>query len=103
KGTDFGIRHARGELTLPDEDLSADMYEYAIDELAAHGYAQYEVSNFARPGRQSRHNSIYWRNEPYAGFGVSAASYVDGARWTNLAGIRRYCAAVGAGKPLAEA
>jgi oxygen-independent coproporphyrinogen III oxidase len=102
KGTDFGIRFARGELVVPDEDLSADMYEFAMDELARHGYEQYEISNFARPGRRCAHNAIYWRNEPYLGFGVSAASYRAGRRWTNVASLRRYAERVAAGEPCAD-
>jgi oxygen-independent coproporphyrinogen-3 oxidase len=98
KGTEFGIRHARGELTLPDEDLSADMYEFAIDTLAAHGYEQYEVSNFARPGRRSLHNQVYWWNEPYVGFGVSAASFRDGVRWMNVQSLRRYASLMAEGR-----
>jgi len=90
KGTEFGMRSARGELPLPDEDLSADMYELAIDTAAEAGFEQYEVSSFARPGFRSRHNSIYWTNDPYVGFGVSAASYCRGVRWTNIAAIERY-------------
>lgn len=96
KGTDFGIRFARGELVVPDEDLSADMYEFAMDEMARHGYEQYEISNFARAGRRCAHNAIYWRNEPYLGFGVSAASYRAGRRWTNVASLRRYAERVAA-------
>lgn len=90
KGTLFGRWHAAGQLILPDEDLSADMYEHALDRLASAGYEQYEISNWALPGHHCRHNLRYWRNAPYLGFGVSAASYVDGARRTNLADWRAY-------------
>jgi oxygen-independent coproporphyrinogen-3 oxidase len=99
KGTEFGIRFARGELAVPDGDLAADMYEFALDAMAASGYEQYEVSNFARPGKRCAHNQIYWRNEPYLGFGVSAASFWRGSRWTNVAGQRRYAELVAAGQP----
>jgi len=90
KGTLFGRWHAAGKLLLPDEDLSADMYEHALDRLAEAGYEQYEISNWAVPGHRCRHNLRYWRNEPSLGFGVSAASYVDGVRWTNLADWNAY-------------
>lgn len=90
KGTLFGSWQASGQLLLPDEDLSADMYEHAIDRLAEAGFDQYEISSWARPGHRCRHNLRYWRNEAYLGFGVSAASYVDGARRTNLADWREY-------------
>ena len=89
-GTEFGNRHARGELREVDEDLSADMYEVAMDRTRATGYSQYEISNYSRPGRQCAHNLIYWRNEPYLGFGVSAASFIDGLRWTNTGNLREY-------------
>jgi len=88
--TEFGRRHRLGQLELPDEDLSADMYEWALDRLAAAGFVQYEVSNFARPGEECRHNLTYWRQEPYLGFGVSAASYRDGLRWTATGSMQRY-------------
>jgi oxygen-independent coproporphyrinogen-3 oxidase len=88
--TEFGRRRRLGLLELPDEDLSADMYEWALDRTAAAGFAQYEVSNFALPGEECRHNVIYWRQEPYVGFGVSAASYVDGLRWTATGSMQRY-------------
>lgn len=88
--TEFGRRHARGLLASPDDDLAADMYECALDSLAAAGYEQYEISNFALPGHRCRHNQVYWQNEPYLGFGVSAASFMDGARWSNERSWHRY-------------
>jgi oxygen-independent coproporphyrinogen-3 oxidase len=88
--TEFGARHRLGLLSLPDEDLSADMYEWAIDRSAAAGFEQYEVSNFALPGEACRHNQIYWRNEPYLGLGLGAASYMEGTRWVNTRSMARY-------------
>ena len=64
----------RQQLTLPDDDAQADMYLYAVAALEEMGYAQYEISNFARPGRESRHNLKYWRMQEYAGFGPGAHS-----------------------------
>jgi oxygen-independent coproporphyrinogen-3 oxidase len=90
KGTLFGRMHAADQLLLPDEDLSAQMYEHALDRLAEAGYEQYEISNWALPGHRCRHNMRYWRNEPSLGFGVSAASYMDGVRWKNVADWNRY-------------
>ena len=89
-GTEFGRRLAVGELQEADEDLSADMYERAMDFTAAAGYEQYEISNFAQPGRECAHNLIYWRNEAYLGFGLSAASYVAGRRWSNTRNLDEY-------------
>lgn len=88
--TEFGARHRLGMLALPDEDLSADMYEWAIDRTAAAGFEQYEVSNFALPGEACRHNQVYWRNEPYLGLGLGAASYLEGMRWVNTRSMARY-------------
>jgi oxygen-independent coproporphyrinogen-3 oxidase len=92
--TEFGRRYRSGLLTLPDEDLSADMYEWAIDRLAGEGYALYEVSNFALPGEECRHNQVYWRREPSLGFGLGAASFAGGIRWTTTRSMQRYLASV---------
>jgi oxygen-independent coproporphyrinogen-3 oxidase len=62
--------------TVPSEELTAEFYESAIATLEAHGVRQYEISNFARPGRESRHNVKYWRRQPYLGFGLDAHSMV---------------------------
>jgi len=70
--------------------------------LESAGLARYEISNFARPGHESRHNLRYWRDLPYAGFGPSAASYVDGMRWTNPRRFSDYEAAARAGFPPVE-
>ena len=71
----------RDALPLPDDDLQADMYLFAVDYLSENGYAQYEISNFARPGRAPRHNLKYWRMEEYAGFGPGAHSDWGGIRY----------------------
>src|SRR5690606_17816694 len=77
-------------LEMPDEETGAAMYEHAIERCEETGFEQYEISNFARPGFRSRHNSMYWRNEPFLGFGVSAASFYGGVRWSNTANWSRY-------------
>ena len=59
---------------VPDEELAADLYERAIERLNAAGTAQYEISNFAKPGHESKHNLKYWLRQPYFGFGVDASS-----------------------------
>ncbi len=64
---------------VPDEDLTADFYETACQRLEAAGIRQYEISNFARPGRESRHNLKYWTRQPYLGFGVDAHSMLISA------------------------
>jgi oxygen-independent coproporphyrinogen-3 oxidase len=71
------------------------MYEWSIDRLEAAGLELYEVSNFARQGEECRHNRIYWRQEPSLGFGLSAASYLDGARWVTTRSMQRYLCTAG--------
>ena len=80
---------------VPSEELTADLYEMAIAELADHGLEQYEISNFARPGCQSRHNERYWRRRPYLGFGLDAHSQLQrqgttGLRWETAAMLEEY-------------
>lgn len=94
EGTPFAARAARGDLILPDEEVDAAMFEWAHDWLPSVGYGAYEISNFARAGRESRHNSAYWRNEEYRGYGPGAASYVARRRWLNHADLERWRAAV---------
>ena len=71
----------RQQLTLPDDDAQADMYLYTVAALEEAGYRQYEISNFAKPGRESRHNLKYWSMEEYAGFGPGAHSDFGGVRY----------------------
>lgn len=88
EGTPLYFR--RAQVSLPDEDAQADAYLYTVDFLARQGYAQYEISNFCRPGRESRHNSRYWAMREYLGFGPGAASDFAGERFTlarDLAGF----------------
>lgn len=80
----------QGRVTPCDESLEADMFEATIDILAQAGYQQYEISNFAKPGRRCEANLIYWRNEEYLGVGPSAVSYLDGVRRKNVADVRKY-------------
>ena len=71
----------RKDLTFPDDDAQAERYLWAADALSACGYGQYEISNFAKPGRQSRHNLKYWTLGEYLGFGPGAHSDFDGVRF----------------------
>jgi oxygen-independent coproporphyrinogen-3 oxidase len=83
EGTVFWARRERGKLSLPSEKTEAAMFGRAIERATSAGYRRYEVSNYARPGFDSRHNQIYWRNEDYSGFGAGAASYRRGVRSMN--------------------
>jgi len=78
----------------PDDDVQADEYELADDLLTGGGLANYEVSNWARPGHECRHNQLYWRQHDYLGFGCAAHSHVAGRRWWNLRTPERYLDAV---------
>jgi oxygen-independent coproporphyrinogen-3 oxidase len=103
RGTAFWSRRLRGELRQVDESLERDMYALAIDRLTAAGYEHYEVSNFARPGRRSRHNQTYWSGAGYYAAGPGAARYVDGIRETNHRSTTAYLKRVLAGEfPVVE-
>ncbi len=79
-----------GSVEPLEDDIVARMYEYAIDRLSVRGFKQYEVSSFAREGRQCRHNLNYWENSPYTGLGASAVSYSEGRREENVRDVRDY-------------
>ncbi len=83
EGTPLAEQLRSGRRPVPDEDLAAEMYELMIDSLDAAGYRQYEISNFAKPGFESRHNTKYWRMDPVFGFGVSAHSFDGRERYAN--------------------
>jgi oxygen-independent coproporphyrinogen-3 oxidase len=87
-------------LVKPDEELELKMYETGIDTLAAAGYRQYEISNFAKPGRECAHNIAYWEGKDYLGFGPSACSTVGDRRWQNIPDTERYVAGLRAGDPV---
>ena len=95
--TVFMNRMRRGKLPLPKEDLEAEMFEYIIAELEEAGFEHYEISNFSKPGFESRHNLMYWDNAEYYGIGAGASGYVDGIRYKNHGPIRHYLQAVEAG------
>lgn len=96
--TPWGRAQMKGELAVPDQDVSRDLLEAAIDFLQAKGYVHYEISNFARPGFSSRHNKAYWQNEDYLGLGVAAASHIGSCRWTNTRVLDDYLAALSRGE-----
>jgi oxygen-independent coproporphyrinogen-3 oxidase len=86
-GTPFHAMEQRGELTLPGEEEAAGMFEQTSEFLCQAGYEHYEISNFALPGRRSRHNQVYWQRGSYLGFGAGAHSLLAdprfGSRWNN--------------------
>ncbi len=89
-GTPLADRVARGELVPLDSDCVADMYEAASERLAAAGFRQYEISNWAHPGHESRHNQVYWTDGEYLGLGAGAHGYLAGERYENMAHPRSY-------------
>ncbi len=90
EGTVLWEQAGRGELNLPDEDTEREMYEATRRVLEGAGYVHYEISNYARPGRECRHNCGYWRRRDYAGFGIGAASLIDNVRFKNGEDLRAY-------------
>jgi oxygen-independent coproporphyrinogen-3 oxidase len=88
-----GVRY--GARDTPSGDATADFYELAVERLAALGIARYEISNFARPSFESRHNLKYWKLEPYAGFGADAHSFDGRTRHQNPESIEDYISGVG--------
>ena len=104
RGTPFGARARKGELVVPDDEAAATMQETVRDALGAAGFAQYEVSSHARPGRRAVHNSLYWTGAPYLGVGASAASFrplADGTAWrfSNPRATDTYLKSAAAGNP----
>jgi oxygen-independent coproporphyrinogen-3 oxidase len=96
--TVFGKRHARGQLTpLPEEEVAIH-FELLMSEMSQAGYEHYEISNFSRPGKRSRHNTSYWEQKPYLGIGPSAHSYNGTTRQNNVANNALYIKSVNAGQ-----
>ncbi len=98
KGTQFWNRRVGGELAESEEDLRADMYEFATDRLDRAGLAPYEVSSFAKPDHRCFHNESYWTGRPYFAFGPGASRYVDRVRQTNHQSTMQYLKRLEAGK-----
>lgn len=102
-GTALGRRVSRGEIPAPDDDACADRYVIIDDTLGAMGMPWYEISNWARPGSECRHNLGYWHNADWWGVGPGAHSHIDGERWWNVKHPARYAAAVTEGASPREA
>lgn len=80
----------KGKLNTVTEDLEGDMYERLMDQMKEHGLHQYEISNFAKPGHESRHNLLYWNNEEYIGVGAGSHGYIKGVRYSNHGPLKKY-------------
>lgn len=90
KGTALWKQLQKGEVEPIDDEIEARMFEHTMDRLAAAGLTHYEISNYARPGFECRHNLVYWANDAYYGFGLGAARYVGGRRSTNIRDLPAY-------------
>lgn len=84
KGTAFDALYKRGALTLPQEEDQLELYKEAIRSFTNAGFSHYEISNYARQGKECRHNLLYWHNEDTLGFGAGAAMYFEGVRSKNV-------------------
>lgn len=102
ENTLFHTMYQRNQLPLPDEEDELNMYLLLMERMKAAGYKQYEISNFAKPGFESRHNMTYWRNEDYYGLGAGAHGYVGRQRHVNIKGVNPYNEAANKGLPRLE-
>ncbi|MEE0865457.1 MAG: radical SAM family heme chaperone HemW [Clostridia bacterium] len=90
EGTKIFDKIENNELQLPDEELERNMYWYVKNTLELNGYNQYEISNFSKKGRKSKHNMNCWNQEEYIGFGVAAHSYINDIRFSNTNNLENY-------------
>lgn len=97
EGTPLTRQIEQERLVLPDEESGVRMYLDGSEYLESAGYAHYEISNYARPGRESRHNMGYWEGREYLGLGPAAVSTIGNRRWSNPAGLEEYAARVASG------
>ncbi|MBF7016981.1 radical SAM family heme chaperone HemW [Staphylococcus durrellii] len=88
--TQFYNMYRKGKLSMPNEDVGEEMYQYLITRMNNSTMHQYELSNFGKIGHESEHNKVYWKNEGYYGFGAGASGYVDGERYTNVNPVNHY-------------
>ena len=89
-GTAFNRYYKPGDHPLPTDETTVKMYQLGQKTLTDAGYEHYEISNYAQPGHQCQHNRVYWQNRPYYGFGMGAASYIQGKRFTRPRKTQEY-------------
>ena len=90
EGTQIEKKISKGELKLPEEADERNQYKYTKNYLELNGYKHYEISNFAQPGYESKHNMNCWEQKQYVGFGLAAHSYVEGCRYSNTCDLEEY-------------
>ena len=100
EGTVFSRQQEMGKLQLPDDEQVEIMYDYITEVLPLNGYTRYEISNYALPGFESKHNCLYWQDVSYLGFGAGAHSYWQGSRYENPADIEQYISRISGGEIL---
>ncbi|MEL3974174.1 radical SAM family heme chaperone HemW [Rossellomorea oryzaecorticis] len=88
----------KGKLPLPSQEQEANMYELLIDTMAKYGINQYEISNFAKEGYESKHNLVYWDNNEYYGLGAGAHGYINGVRYSNYGPLKKYMDPINEGR-----
>ena len=98
ENTPFAELRDQGRLALPDEDEVLTMMAITAEETAGAGFGHYEISNYARPGRECRHNLKYWHNGSYLGLGAGAVSCLDGRRSAAVQNVEQYCRAIESGQ-----
>ena len=93
----------KGKLSLPPQEEEAEMYSVLMKQMEEPEFNQYEISNFAKNGYESRHNLVYWNNEEYYGFGAGAHGYAEGNRYSNYGPLKKYMEPLSEGKlPIME-
>ncbi len=92
--TPLYFRVKKNEFALQTDDHMIELYEWTVKYLARHSFEQYEISNFAKNGQRSRHNSIYWERKPYKGFGLGACSFDGASRFQNQKNLLKYLKAI---------
>ncbi len=102
KGTRFWSERSKGKLLPVEDSAEIEMYQWTIEKLQESGYIQYEISNFAKSGRESRHNCVYWLGEPYWAFGPGASRFVNGIRSTNHRSPYTWLKRIEAGLPASD-
>ncbi len=90
EGTEIENKISEGELQLPEEAEERNQYKYTKNYLELNGYKHYEISNFAKPGYESKHNMNCWEQKQYVGFGLAAHSYINGCRYSNTCDLEEY-------------
>ena len=102
EGTPFYKLYNEDKLKLPSEEEEREMYKKCKDILIENGYHQYEISNYAKEGKECLHNEVYWMCDEYIGVGASSSSYIDGKRIKNIDDLREYIKRIGIGESIVD-